>query len=284
MNNQNKLPQWFADLSLLLMTVIWGATFVIIKDAIVNIPPLYFLALRFSLAALALAAIPGTVAGLKSNWRNVVLPGLMLGLGYALQTFGLLYTSASRAGFITGLAVVLVPLMESTLKKKLPGRFVSIGVLLATAGLFLMSGRGDDPFNLGDLLVLGCAVSFAMQIVLVGRNASKVPPLSFALGMVMVTALSCWPLALLTETAPTSLGNQVVFAIAMTALLATSLALYVQCKMQQFTSTSHTALIFSAEPVFAAVFGYMLAGELLGPIGILGGAMIVAGIVVAEVK
>lgn len=283
MNNQ-KIPQWFADLSLLLMTVIWGATFVIIKDAIVNIPPLTFLALRFSLAALALAAVPGTLRGLKRVWRITLIPGIMLGLGYVLQTFGLIYTSASRAGFITGLAVVLVPLIESAFRRKLPSKFVGLGVLLATIGLFLMSGGGNNPFNLGDILVLGCAISFAVQIVLVGRYAENVPPLSFALGMVSVTALSCWPLSLLTETPPATVNSQVVFAIAMTALLATSLALYVQCKMQQFTSTSHTALIFSAEPVFAAIFGYLLAGDILGPIGILGGVMIVSGIVVAEMK
>lgn len=282
--SNNRIPQWAADASLLFVTLIWGATFVMVKEAIAEVPPLYFLGIRFTLAAIALMLIPGTVKGLTKHWRLMVLPGVTLALGYALQTFGLLYTSASRAGFITGLAVVLVPLLESIIRRKWPGRYVSLGVLLATTGLFLMSGTSDNPFNFGDLLVLGCAISFAIQIILVGRSAGQVPPLSFALGMVGVAALSFWPLALTFEPRPVVFGGQTLFAILLTALVATSLAFYLQCKMQQFTSPSHTALIFSAEPVFAGLFGYLLAGEILGPVGIVGGALIVLGIVVAEWK
>lgn len=280
----NKIPQWVADMSLLFVTFIWGSTFVMVKEAIAEVPPLYFLSIRFTLAAFALMLIPNTLRGLAKHWPLVILPGVTLSLGYALQTFGLLHTSASRAGFITGLAVVLVPLFESVIRRKWPGRYVTAGVLLATIGLFFMSGTSDNPFNLGDILVLGCAVSFAVQIILVGRNAEKVPPLSLAVGMVGVAALSFWPLALAIEPRPLVFGGQTIFAILLTALLATSLAFYLQCKMQQFTSTSHTALIFSAEPVFAGLFGYLLAGELLGPLGILGGGLIVLGIVVAEWK
>ncbi|MDP3487842.1 MAG: DMT family transporter, partial [Bacillota bacterium] len=268
--------------SLLFVTLVWGATFVMVKDAIREVPPLYFLGIRFTLAAVALMLIPNTLKGLTKHWPLVVMPGIALALGYALQTFGLLHTSASRAGFITGLAVVLVPLFESVLRRQWSGRYVSFGVLLATLGLFLMSGTSDNRFNIGDLLVLGCAISFAVQIILVGRTADKVPPLSFAVGMVGVAALSFWPLALVFEPRPVTFSGQTIFAILLTALLATSLAFYLQCKMQQFTSTSHTALIFSAEPVFAGLFGYLLAGEILGPLGIVGGGMIVLGIVVAE--
>ncbi|KAF0196795.1 MAG: hypothetical protein FD169_774 [Bacillota bacterium] len=280
--NNNKISQWVADISLLFVTLVWGATFVMVKDVIREMPPLYFLGIRFTLAAAALMLIPNTLRGLSKHWSLVIIPGIALGLGYALQTFGLLHTSASRAGFITGLAVVLVPLFESVIRQKWPGKYVTTGVLLATIGLLLMSGTSSNPFNIGDLLVLGCAVSFAVQIILVGRTADKVPPLSFAVGMVGVAALSFWPLALVFEPRPVTFSGQTLFAILLTALLATSLAFYLQCKMQQFTSTSHTALIFSAEPVFAGLFGYLLAGEILGPLGIVGGGLIVLGIVVAE--
>jgi len=279
-----QIPQWVADLSLLFVTLVWGATFVMVKEAIAEVPPLYFLGIRFGLAAIALMLVPGTLKGFIKHWRLAIMPGVALALGYALQTFGLLYTSASRAGFITGLAVVLVPLLESILRRKWPSKFVSFGVLLATLGLFLMSGTSNDPFNIGDLLVIGCALSFAVQIILVGQNAEHVPPLAFALGMVSVSALSFLPLAALFEPRPITFGNSTIFAILLTALLATSLAFYVQCKMQQFTSSSHTALIFSAEPVFAGLFGYLLAGEILGTLGIIGGGLIVLGIVVAELK
>jgi len=277
-------PQWKADLSLLFVTVIWGATFTIVKEAMNSITPFYFLASRFTLAALALALLPQTIAGLRQGWRLTLLPGLMLTAGFALQTTGLLYTSASRAGFITGLSVVLVPLIVSLRNRAWPPKQVAAGVILATLGLFFLSGTGGNPLNFGDLLVLGCAVSFALQIITIGRRAKNINPLSFALGMTMLAAANFWAMALFFEAPPANFPPSVILAIGMTGLLATALAFYLQCRMQQFTSSTHTALIFSAEPVFAAVFGYLLAGDRLGTIGIAGGALIVAGIIVAELK
>jgi len=277
-------PQWKADLSLLFVTVIWGATFTVVKNAMEDITPFYFLAARFSLATLTLALLPGTIAGLRRDWRIVVLPGLMLTSGFALQTTGLLYTSASRAGFITGLSVVLVPLIVSLRHKSWPPLPVLGGVLLATLGLYFLSGTGQGGLNLGDFLVLGCAISFALQIITIGKRAKSINPLSFALGMTALAALNFWSLAIGFERPPAAITLPVIFAVGMTGLLATALAFYLQCRMQQFTSATHTALIFSAEPVFAAVFGYLLAGERLGAFGIFGGLLIVTGIVLAELR
>jgi len=277
-------PQWKADLSLLFVTVIWGATFTVVKSAMEDITPFYFLAARFTLASLTLALLPGTIDGLRQNWRLTVLPGLMLTAGFALQTTGLLYTSASRAGFITGLSVVLVPLIVSIRHRAWPPVQVMGGVLLATLGLYFLSGAGQDGLNIGDFLVFGCAISFALQIITIGKRAKSINPLSFALGMTALAALNFWLLAIGLERPPAAITLPVIFAVGMTGLLATALAFYLQCRMQQFTSATHTALIFSAEPVFAAVFGYLLAGERLGLVGILGGALIVTGIIVAELR
>ncbi|MBS4054197.1 MAG: DMT family transporter [Thermaerobacter sp.] len=278
------LPQWQANLALFGVTIVWGATFVVVKDAIGTITPFYFLAGRFSLAALVLALIPGTVRGLLPHWRLVIAPSLMMTSGFALQTLGLQFTTASRAGFITGLSVILVPLIVSLYSRAWPPRQVTLGVTLAALGLFFLSGTGRDPFNFGDALVLGCALSFALQIITIGRRAKELNPLSFALGMTGVAATLFSSLALTLESPPTSFPPELFFALGMTAFLATALAFYVQCRMQQFTSATHTALIFSAEPVFAAVFGYLVAGERLGLLGVLGGAMIVLGIVLAELR
>lgn len=283
--HEKQLPQWIADLSLLMVTAIWGTTFVVVKHAIAEVTPMYFLALRFSLAAFVLALFPGTLAGLKSTWRRTLVPGLLLALAYLLQTYGLIYTSASRAGFITGLSVILVPIFFAISEKRRPSWLVISGAAISTIGLALMSGGSADPLNLGDLLVMGCAVGFALQIILVGRRAGEMPSLSLTLGMLGTAALLFWPGALreiLRQGAPVFISVNALMAVLMTAILATSLAFYLQCKMQRFTTPSHTALIFSAEPVFAALFAFLLAGEILGPMGVLGGGLIVLGIVLVE--
>ena len=283
--HEKQLPQWVADLSLLMVTVIWGTTFVVVKNAIGEMTPMYFLALRFSLAALVLLVIPGTVCGLKRAWRKTLLPGALLAMAYLLQTYGLIHTTASRAGFITGLSVILVPLFVSAIDRRRPSALVLTGASISTIGLALMSGGGSSPLNIGDLLVMGCAVGFALQIIVVGRRAADLPPLSLTLGMLGTAALLFWPGALQelfyhdTRALP---STNAIMAILTTAILATSLAFYLQCRMQRFTTPSHTALIFSAEPVFAALFAFLLAGEILGPLGIFGGTMIVLGIVVVE--
>ena len=283
--HEKQLPQWIADLSLLMVTAIWGTTFVVVKHAIAEVTPMYFLALRFSLAAFVLALFPGTLAGLKSTWRRTLVPGLLLALAYLLQTYGLIYTSASRAGFITGLSVILVPIFFAISEKRRPSWLVISGAAISTIGLALMSGGSADPLNLGDLLVMGCAVGFALQIILVGRRAGEMPSLSLTLGMLGTAALLFWPGALreiLHQGASVFISVNAWMAVLMTAILATSLAFYLQCKMQRFTTPSHTALIFSAEPVFAALFAFLLAGEIIGPMGVLGGGLIVLGIVLVE--
>lgn len=282
---EKQLPQWVADLSLLLVTAIWGTTFVMVKNAIQEVPPMYFLALRFSLAGLVLAIVPGTVRDLRTNWRKALVPGLMLALAYVLQTYGLMHTSASRTGFITGLSVILVPVMYSALKRQRPAAHVLTGAAVSTLGLALLSGSGNMPLNIGDVLVLGCAVCFALQIIFVGQRAGDMSPLALSLGMVATSALFFWPAAiqeLFYHGASLLPSPGALWAIALTALFATTLAFYLQCKMQRFTSPSHTALIFSAEPVFAAVFAYFFAGEIIGRLGVLGGTLIVVGILFVE--
>lgn len=283
--HEKQLPQWVADLSLLMVTAIWGTTFVVVKNAIAEMTPMYFLALRFSLAALVLFVIPGTARGLRQAWRRTLLPGGLLAMAYLLQTYGLIHTSASRAGFITGLSVILVPLFVSLMDRRKPSALVLTGALISTTGLSLMSGGGSNPLNIGDFLVMGCAVGFALQIIVVGRRAGELPPLSLTLGMLGTAALLFWPGALqelFYHGAPVLPSINAIMAVLMTAIMATSLAFYLQCRMQRFTTPSHTALIFSAEPVFAAVFAFLLAGEILGPLGIMGGILIVLGIVLVE--
>jgi drug/metabolite transporter (DMT)-like permease len=308
--------QLTADASLLFVTAVWGATFVMVQDAVTGFPVFAFLALRFALAALVLlpfflrgrdvaqtqANNPGDAGQpTRSNdfsrsvrrratevattrWRPGVLVGLALFAGYAFQTFGLRETTPAKAGFITGMSVVLVPLGQAIFLRRPPRRNSIVGVGLAAVGLGLLSLQADLSVSRGDLLVLGCAMAFAAHILLVGRYAPDWPPLRLALVQIVTVAVLSSAAALLLERPIGWPAGNVWFAAAFTGLLATALAFFVQSRAQQATSPTHTALIFAAEPVFAGLFSFLLIGETLGPRQILGSALIVAGMLVSEMR
>lgn len=273
-----------ADLSLLLVTLVWGATFVIVKWAIVDLPPFPFLAIRFALAFLSL--LPFIILNGKKPDLRTVAKGLGIGIflfsGYAWQTIGLQFTTASNAGFITGLSVVLVPSLVAITTRTLPRPSLLLGVLSATIGLALLSLGNDFQLNRGDLFVLFCAISFAFHIFLVGRYAPKADAAILAAAQIFSVSLLSGLFSLITPQSSIHFTANVWLALLATAVPATSLAFFIQTKMQQFTSPSHTALIFASEPVFSAVFAFLLAGETLTPRGLLGAALVLAGMLIAE--
>ncbi|OQA46101.1 MAG: putative inner membrane transporter yiJE [Chloroflexi bacterium ADurb.Bin325] len=295
--------QLLADAALLLVTLIWGATFVMVKDAVSAFPVFSFMALRFTLAVavlvplviwrrrqLARAAPSGPFAVLRVNPRRLarlLLPSLLVGsvlfAGYAFQTAGLQLTTPAKTGFITGLSVVFVPIAAALLLRQPPERNAWLGVGLATVGLALLSLTADLRIQVGDLLVMACAVSFAGHILLLGRFAPRHDPLLLTLGQLLGVALLSI-LAAAVFDRPAALTGQVVFAVAFTGLLATAAAFGIQTVAQRFTTTTHTALIFAAEPVFAGLASFLLTGEVLGPRQLLGCALILVGMVVAELK
>jgi drug/metabolite transporter (DMT)-like permease len=268
-----------ADLSLLVVTAVWGSTFVLVKNAVALYPVLPFLAIRFAIAALALAP----AAFCRWRFRASDLPagivaGLFLFAGYALQTFGLQQTEAAKAGFITGLSVVLVPLFVAALWRQPPGWQAVAGIGLATVGLGLLSLGADWSIQRGDLLVLGCAVGFAGHITALGvlspgRDARLLTLIQVGtvsvLSGVLVASRGAFP----------AVPGPVWGAAAFTGLVATALAFLVQTRAQQFTTATHTALVFAAEPVFAALFGVAVAGERLAARGWLGCALILSGVI-----
>ncbi len=291
--------QLLADIALLLVTLIWGATFVMVKDAVAAFPVFSFMAIRFTLAAAALtplllwrrrqlaATAPSGPFAAPVRLPRVVLPALLIGgalfAGYAFQTSGLQLTTPAKAGFITGLSVVIVPLFAALLLRQSPSRNAWFGVGLATIGLGLLSLTSGFRVQVGDLLVLGCAVSFAGHILLTGHFAPRHDPLLLTLGQVAVVAIFSWAAAGLFD-APAPVTGPVLFAAAFTGLLATAAAFGIQTLAQRFTTPTHTALIFAAEPVFAGLFSFLLIGELLGPRQVLGCGLILAGMVAAEMK
>ncbi len=269
-----------ADMALLLVTAIWGSTFVLVKDAVAQYPVLAFLALRFAVAAAALA--PAAWWARRRLRRSDLLAGAAAGAllfaGYAFQTFGLHETTASKAGFITGLSVVLVPLFVAVLWRRLPTRTALVGTALATVGLALLSLNADWSVQRGDLLVLGCAFSFAGHITALGALSPGRDPRILTLVQVATVAALSGAATLLGGGFP-AVPGAVWGAALFTALAATALAFFIQTAAQQFTTAGHTALIFAAEPVFAALFGVLVAGERLAGRGWLGCAAILAGVI-----
>jgi drug/metabolite transporter (DMT)-like permease len=270
-------------LLLVAVTAVWGVTFVQVKDAVAIYPLFAFLAVRFAIASCTLApaaarrvrtlGLPGVRAG--------ALAGALLGGGYALQTAGLERTSVSSTGFITGMYVVLTPLLALALFRTRIGTAGWSGVVLATIGLALLTGvHGSSP--LGDLLVLAGAAVYSFQIVLMERYAPRYDALAFTL-VEMVTAFAGL-LAVAVTAGQLSLprGWTVWGALLVTGVFASALAFLAQTWAQRRATATQTALAFSLEPVWAAFFGFTLAGDRLGATGWLGCAVIMTGIVIAE--
>jgi len=269
-----------ALLALVAVTAVWGVTFVQVKDAVEIYPILPFLAVRFGIASAVLAPAAPRVRGLgRRGAAGAALAGALLGAGYVLQTLGLERTSVSSAGFVTGMYVVLTPLIALVLFRLQVGSAAWLGVGLATAGLAMLAGIHGGSAT-GDLLVLAAAAVYSLQIVLMERYAPRYDPFAFTL-VEMLVAFTGLALAAI-PTAAVPRGGTVWGALVVTGVFASALGFLVQTWAQQRTSATRTALVFTLEPVWAALFGYTLAGDRLGVLGWGGCAVIMAGIVLAE--
>jgi len=282
-----------ADLALASCTLVWGATFVLVKNALADSSVFGFLAVRFVLASIVLAVIfwRSLASANAADIRAGVLLGLIMFGGYAFQTLGLLGTTPSKAAFITGSSVVLVPILHGIFWKSRIGVTVWIGALAALAGLYFLTvpREGLGRLNGGDLLVGGCAVVFAIHILFVGHFSPKhsVGALTFfQIATTAVLSILAVPAASVTHLEPARFQSTegVLIAIVVTAVFATAFAFSIQIWAQQHTSPSHVAILFSLEPVFAGVTSYIWLGERLSGRAFSGALLILAGILVAEMK
>lgn len=273
-----------ADGALLAVTFIWGSTFVIMKRSLAGMTPYWLLAIRFAIASsfLALVYLRNMRRASRQLWLAGLVSGLFLFGAYAFQTVGLLYTTAAKSGFITGLSLVLVPIIAALFLRKPPGLFAALGAVAAFVGLYFLTGAGAMSFNYGDVLTLFCAVSNALYVTSVGQYSRKNDPAAMTVVQLMTVCLASLAAALLFEPAP-NLASRVAWnGILLTAIPATSLAFLVQNAAQRHTTTTHAAIVLSGEPVFAALFAYWLEGEVLGTIGMIGAGMMLAGMLLAE--
>jgi drug/metabolite transporter (DMT)-like permease len=285
-----------ADGILLLVTLVWGATFVVVQNAISKLPPLTFNSVRFLLASIFLLIF--LVLFYREQLRQMsgklILSGIILGVwlfcGYAFQTIGLLYTSSSKAGFITGLSVVLVPMFALFILKQKPKASAVIGVLLATVGLYLLTLGDALTINKGDALVFLCAICFALQIIFTGRYAPHFPSLALAFVQILTVAVLSGTSALFFDDWKSTLNWDtlttpvVYWALLVTAIPATALAFLAQTECQRFTTPTRVALIFAMEPVFAAITSYLFNDEILGGRALTGCLFIFVGMILAELQ
>jgi drug/metabolite transporter (DMT)-like permease len=269
--------------ALVAVTAVWGLTFVQVKDAVELYPLFAFLAVRFAIASATLA-LPGwrRLAGLGRRGCSAgAALGLLLALGYALQTAGLERTTVSSTGFITGLYVVFTPLLAFVLFGTRIGAATLAGVGLSTVGLGLLSGVDAGTLT-GDALVLAGSAAYSLQIVLMERYAPRYDPLGFTLVEMLAAFAGFAVVAVAAGQVEAPHGWTVWSALIVTGVFASALAFLVQTWAQRRTSATRTALAFAMEPVFAAAFGFWLAGDRLGAAGWAGAALIMAGIVAAE--
>ncbi len=278
-----------AELALAGITILWGATFVIVKSALDGVSTFVFLALRFSVAAIALALIYRAALRRIRVRRAGIGPGLLAGsllfVAFAFQTLGLRLTTPSKSAFLTGLSIPMVPLASSLVYRNKPRPVEIAGILIASLGMMLMTMAPSLRFEMsrGDVLSFLCAVVFALHIVVIGHYS---PIVGFApLTVVQISAAAVLALAVLPFAGPVrlhltpGLGQAVI----VTGLLATALAFTTQAWAQQYTSATRAALIFALEPVIAWLTSYWLTGETMANRGKVGAGMILAGIVLVEV-
>jgi drug/metabolite transporter (DMT)-like permease len=272
-----------AELSLAAVAVVWGATFPLGKIVLRSLGPFQYLALRFGAASVLMAPLAWRERGRvgRRGWRAGLLAGGVLFAGYALQTVGLRYTTASHAGLITGLNVVFIPLFLLAWTRRLPNAVLGAAVLLAAGGLWLLLWQGGR-LGAGDLLVLGCAAALALQAILVGRAAPLVPPAAFACVQVATVAVLAGAVALAAEPRPAAVPESAAGAILFMAVAATLGAYIAQAWAQRIVSPTRTGLLFAIEPVAAVGFGVAWLGEPLGPRQAAGAAAILLSVVIGE--
>lgn len=275
-----------AEAALVWNTLIWGATFVVVKEMLRDLSPELLLALRFSLATAVLAIV---FRGRVSWSRKALTPGMLVGVclfaGYFLQTAGLRYTTAPKSAFLTGLTSVLVPLLGSLVYRSKPQVSEVLGLLTATGGLALMTlERDPGAINRGDLLTFGCAVGFAGHIVTLGHFAEKMSFEQLSMTQIATAAGLSWLFFGLHPTPVTEWRPVVWCGILITGILATALAFTIQAWAQQHTTSARTALIYMLEPVAAWVTSFALTGEGLSARASAGAVLILGGVMLVELK
>ncbi len=276
-----------ADLSLLLVTIFWGAGFPATKIALETMTPYYHIGFRFAIASLLLSIL--FYKKLKELDKTFIKPALILSsllfTTYALQTVGIQFTTASKSSFFSGLAVLIVPLFSIFyLKTRLKPKTI-LSVLTATVGLFFLSYSGDNfNFNIGDFMTILCSVCYAWQLLFTGTYVKKHDATLLAIVQLFFVSVYGLVFAVVLEPFPVGMSSAGFWSLMFSAVLCTAFAFFVQTTAQKYASAARIALIFTMEPVFGALTSFLVLGEIIGVKGIIGGIFIVAAMLISELQ
>lgn len=280
-----KKKTFLADTGLIYSAAIWGATFYLVKDSLGALNPVVLVGYRFLLASFII--LPYLIIkriNIFYNIKSGLILGILLWLLYVPQTVGLKYTTASNSGFITGLFIVFVPIFSYLMFKEIPSFMKLISVILATIGLWILTG-GLKEINIGDIFTLGAAMAYSLHLLFAGKiMKEKNNPYLLNFQQFFFVGIFSIIFSLVAKYPLSGLSSSSINVILFLAIFPTITAFVVQLEAQKFTSSLKVAVIFSLEPVFAAIFSWTLGGETFRISGILGGSFIVAAMILSEIK
>jgi drug/metabolite transporter (DMT)-like permease len=275
-----------AEVFLLATTLIWGNTFIAMKFILSDSTPLANIAVRFTAAALIfLLMFRGRLFPFpKSHILKGSILGLFLYLGFASQNVGLVYTTASKSAFITGMMVVFVPLLQIIIERRSPKLGNIAGVVVVATGLWFLTSPEGSGFNIGDALTIVCAFVFGLYIVYLDVLSKEMTTERLTFMQIASTGIFAWIGVAFFEHPVVSLEPRSLMSLIYLTLLATVVTTYVQTRYQKDTTPTRAVLIFSIEPVITAISAYFVLGERLGAMGMMGGGMIIAGVLISELS
>ncbi|NOX67204.1 MAG: DMT family transporter [Chlorobi bacterium] len=301
MNNPSEKfhQKYKGELILLLITLLWSATFVIVKESLNNISSMLFVGFRFLIAGIILLPV---ILRKKVRFKNVnlklpIILGILLFLGFATQTIGLRFTSATKSAFLTGSAVIIIPILQTIIEKKKPKSGAVIGVVIVLIGILLLSGGNSfftlledlvANFNFGDGMTLLCALFFALYVVYLDVLSNQYNFWLLLMIQIIVTTVLAFMFAVIFdiidfEIIKINFTSQLGFGIIYTAIFATLVTTALQTKYQNLVTPTKAGIVYSFEPIFAAIIAYLAIGERITTFGFIGAALIFIGLIISEI-
>jgi drug/metabolite transporter (DMT)-like permease len=273
-----------ADKYLLAITVIWGSTFSVTKSILPNVSPAWLQGLRFLLASVIVGIYTRREirATTRASFRAGAILGVLLGLGFALQTIGQVQTTASKAAFLTGTLVIFTPIVQLIVERKAPTLGNLIGILLVGVGMYFLTSPGGSELTGGDILIILCAVIYAIYIVYLDLYTKERFDPEIVFWQFLFCAVVGFSTIPLLDATANHFTLPTVAGILYLCIFATVVALFIQTKYQRETTPTKAAIIYTMEPVFASTIAYFTLGESLTPVSIFGALLMIAGLLASE--
>lgn len=288
-NSGNIAVTYKAELMLLFVTLTWGLSFPLLKILLQYVSPFMLVASRFTITLVFFVILYGRSFAISDYklWKSGLILGVLLFLGYTLQTLGLYYTTASKSAFITGINLIFIPFIQYFVLRIKPGLFNLIGAMMVMAGLYIFTGTHLGPPNIGDILTIFCAVSFAVHIVLLSKFSETTDFLPLAFGQFLAMAVLSILSTLLLDNPifgeiKFEMNFTAIVSFLIIALFSTLLSLVLMTKYQSSTTPFRAGIIYNTEAVFAAIFSYYLLKEVMSQSQVIAAIVIVAGLLISE--